>query len=62
MSNKYYSDKSDYTIADIKKIIGCGNGKAYSTRYHGEYYHNGRRMVRREVFDYRRKQGLDVCV
>ncbi len=53
---------SDYTIADIQKIIGCGQSKAYNATYHGEYYHDKRRMVRKEIFDYRRKQGLDVCI
>lgn len=52
----------DLTIADIKRITGVGNNKAYSVTYHGEYLHNGRRMVRREEFEYRRKMGLDICV
>ena len=59
---KMMESKHDLTIAQIKKILGVGNSKAYNVTYHGEYYHNGRRMVRREEFEYRREQGLDICV
>jgi len=52
----------DLSISDIKKILGVGNSAAYSSRYYGEYIHNGRRMVRREEFMYRRSMGLDVCI
>ena len=53
----------DLTIADIQRIMGVGNSSAYDVkRYHGEYQLSGRRLIRREVFDYRRKQGLDVAV
>ena len=54
--------EGDFTIADIQKILGIGASAAYKATYHGEYRHNGRRLVRREVFLYRRKQGLDVCI
>lgn len=54
--------KGDLTIAQVQHILGCGRSAAYDNRYHGEYRHNGRRMVRREEFMYRRAQGLDVCI
>lgn len=53
---------ADLTLADIKRIVGAGNSKVYSSSYYGEYKHNGRRMVRRDVFMHRREMGLDVCV
>lgn len=52
----------DLTIAQVQRILGCGRSAAYDNRYHGEYRHNGRRMVQREEFMYRRSQGLDVCI
>ena len=52
----------DLSIAQIQKILGVGNSSAYSVKYHGEYQLNGRRLVRREEFMYRRRQGLDVCI
>ncbi len=55
------SNSGDFSIAQIKKILGVGNSSAYSATYFGEYRHNGRRLVRREEFLYRRNQGLDVC-
>ncbi len=51
----------DFTIADIIHITGCAKDNAYSRRYHGEYFMGRRRLVRREVFLYRRSQGLNIC-
>ena len=56
------SRESDLTIADIRKILGCGKSAAYENTYYGEYRHNCRRMVRREIFMHRREMGLDVCI
>lgn len=58
----YAKDGADFSIADVQKILGCGNGSAYNNTFHGEYRLNGRRMIRREKFLYRREMGLDVCV
>lgn len=58
----HISSGPDLSIADIQKILGCGNSAAYSNTYYGEYRHNGRRLVRREEFMYRRKMGMDVCI
>ncbi|MBN1603101.1 MAG: hypothetical protein JW915_15940 [Chitinispirillaceae bacterium] len=55
------SNQGDYTIADVARIIGCGKNKAYACKYHGEYSAGATRMIRRDVFEYRRAQGLDVC-
>ncbi len=55
------SMEGDFSISDIRKILGVGNSAAYTNTYHGEYRHNGRRMVRREEFLYRCRMGLDVC-
>lgn len=60
-NTNHLSSGTDLSIADIQKILGCGNSAAYSNTYYGEYRHNGRRLVRREEFMYRRKMGLDVC-
>jgi len=56
------STDGDLSIAQIRNILGIGDGAAYGSQYHGEYRHNGRRLVRREEFLYRRQQGLDVCI
>lgn len=61
-SNVLSGQEGDLTIAQVQRILGCGRSAAYDNRYHGEYRHNGRRMVRREEFMYRRAQGLDVCI
>jgi len=61
-SSSTTSTEGDFSIAQIRNILGIGDGAAYGSQYHGEYRHNGRRLVRREEFLYRRKQGLDVCI
>jgi nitrogen regulatory protein PII len=55
------TNQGDYTIADVARIIGCGKNKAYNCKHHGEYSTGATRMIRRDVFDYRRAQGLNVC-
>lgn len=54
--------EGDFSIADIKRILGVGNSTAYNNKYVGEYTVNGVRRVRREVFLSRRARGLDVTV
>ncbi len=54
--------EGDFSVAQIQRILGVGQSTAYEAKYHGEYHHNGRRLVRREEFLYRRRRGMDVCI
>jgi len=55
------SKQGDYTIAEIARITGCGKNKAYENTYYGEYRNGITRLIRKEIFDYRRAQGLNIC-
>ena len=54
--------QQDYSIREIKDMTGVGNSKAYTNTFYGEYLLAGKRLVRKDEFDYRRKMGLDVCI
>jgi hypothetical protein len=52
----------DLTIADIAQITGASYNTCADAFYYGEYQFKGRRLIRREIWDTRRKTGQSVTV
>jgi len=52
----------DYRIMHISRITGLSYCTCSGLTFHGQYFVGKTRLVRKEVFDYKRKTGQGVAV
>jgi hypothetical protein len=51
----------DFTVIELAALLGVSRDTIDDHIYHGEYYHDSKRMFRREEILYRRSTGQDIC-